>query len=627
MTARKGVASACLILVWVVVFLISSPEPSPSAVAAQKRGSAAETEFPVTGKAFLAWAQKRGMEWGTKYWPTAPVRGGIYNSASPLYIGLMNPNHWPVNDWVTIGVMYEKLIYTDGNYRPTVPWLAESWKYLNETTVVMKLRQGVTFHDGSSFNAESLKYQIDWIMDPKNGAWTRAWLEPLESVEVVDTYTVKWRFKRPWAGFLGIMANVPGYVISAKALKADVALRESKRLAAQLEKEKKNLLEAEKEMAAGGEGSEKAKVKGEAVKKKLADLEEEYKKWAPLAEGAKEVDNHPVGTGPYIFEEGSPGNYLKLKRNPNWWFGKFIGKPDMPYFDGIKVSVIPDPSVRLANLRSGKLDTMAVEPSQYPLIKNERNLQIFVYPVNHVVGMRFNLKEGPCKDIRVRKAISHALDRKALIAGVDFGLGRPASCMYPADHWCHNPQLKPVSYDPELSKKLLAQAGYKAGLTIRGYMANTATAVTLAEAIKNMLAKVGITWKVELLDPAAISERLRKVDYDFAGGGWAWIFDPDLMATGLYHPDGGFNYGRTHNPQAIAMIEAGRKEVDPDKRTRIYQELERVVYDNYEDTWLWWPMSITVFGKNVAGWNQEMYLKMREAQYYSHPMWFKGARP
>ena len=92
--------------------------------------------------------------------------------------------------------------------------------------------------------------------------------------------------------------------------------------------------------------------------------------------------------------------------------------------------------------------------------------------------MRFNLKEGPCKDIRVRKAISHALDRKALIAGVTFGLGRPASSMYPTDHWCHNPNLKPVSYDPELSKKLLAQAGYKNGLTIKGYMGNTATATT-----------------------------------------------------------------------------------------------------------------------------------------------------
>jgi peptide/nickel transport system substrate-binding protein len=241
--------------------------------------------------------------------------------------------------------------------------------------------------------------------------------------------------------------------------------------------------------------------------------------------------------------------------------------------------------------------------------------------------MRFNLKEGPCKDIRVRKAISHALDRKALIAGVTFGLGRPASCMYPTDHWCHNPNLKPISYDPALSKKLLAQAGYKNGLTIKGYMGNTAGATTLAEAIKAMLAKVGITWTVELLDPAASSEKLRKVDYDFAAGGWAWIFDPDQMPTGLYHPDGGFNFGRSNNHKAIALIEAGRKEIDIDKRAKIYWELEKVVYDNYEDAFLWYPMDITIYRKNVQGWNMDMYLKMREAQYYSHPGWFKGGKP
>ena len=87
--------------------------------------------------------------------------------------------------------------------------------------------------------------------------------------------------------------------------------------------------------------------------------------------------------------------------------------------------------------------------------------------------MRFNTQKGPCKDIRVRKAISHAIDRKALIAGVNFGLGRPASSLFPPDHWCHNPTLKPVTYDPALSKKLLAQAGYKDGLTVKGYMFNT----------------------------------------------------------------------------------------------------------------------------------------------------------
>jgi len=255
-----------------------------------------------------------GMEWGTKYYPAKPVRGGIANYSSPLYIGLMNPNHWPVNDWVTIGAFYDKLIVTDGNYRPTVPWLAESWKYLDDVTVVMKLRQGVQFHDGSPFNAESLKYQMDWIMNPKNGAWTRAWMEPVASIEVVDTYTLKWHFKRPWAGFLGVMANVPGYVISAKALKADVALRESKQLAQQVEREKKDVKQAEKEASAAvGEAAEKAKDKLETAKKKLASTEDQYKKTAALAEGAKELDNNPVGSGPYIFEEGNPGNYLNLR--------------------------------------------------------------------------------------------------------------------------------------------------------------------------------------------------------------------------------------------------------------------------------------------------------------------------
>ena len=407
-----------------------------------------------------------------------------------------------------------------------------------------------------------------------------------------------------------------------------VALRDFKKFARQVEVEKKNVEQAEKEAAAAsGDAAEKARVKLESARKKLAAQEEEYKKAAALAEGAKDLDNNPVGTGPYMLEEANPGNYLKVKRNSNWWFGKFIGRPELPNFDGIKVNVIPDPSVRLANLRAGKLGNLYVETSQYATVKKDRNLQIFVYPQNHLVAMRFNLKEGSCKDIRVRKAISHALDRKALIAGVDFGLGRPASCMYPDDHWCHNPRLKPINYDPNLSKKLLAEAGYKDGLTIRGYMANSTEGTSLGEAIKSMLAKVGIIWNVELLDPAAMSQKMRKVDYDFATGGWTWIYDPDLMASGLYHPDGGFNFGRSSNEKAIALIEAGRKEVDMGKRARIYMDLEQVLYDNYEDAWLWYPMAITVFSKNVQGWNQSMYLKMREAHYYSHSLWFKGGKP
>ncbi|MBI4764493.1 MAG: ABC transporter substrate-binding protein [Deltaproteobacteria bacterium] len=366
-------------------------------------------------------------------------------------------------------------------------------------------------------------------------------------------------------------------------------------------------------------------TKLEAARKKSAALEEDYKRATALAEGAKELDNNPVGSGPYRFEEGSPGNYLKLKRNPNWWFAKFVGM-DMPYFDGMKVNVIPDPSVRVANLRAGKIDTLVLESSQIAMFKNDRQMQVFTNNLNWVTGLRFNHKEGPCRDLRVRKAISQAIDRKALIAGVDFGLGRPASCNYPEDHWSHNPGLKPVSYDPELSRKLLAQAGYKNGLTIRGYMHNRTQDIAMAEAIKAMLAKVGITWNIEFLDPAAINVKMRKVDFDFTTGGWSWIFDPEQIVTGLYHPDGGFNYGRSNNPKVIALIEAARSEVDFDKRTKIYWDIEKALYDNYEDVWLWWPRYVSVSRKNVQGLNNDMGNKFKEAFAFSHPAWFKGGK-
>ena len=182
--------------------------------------------------------------WGEEYWPTLPVRGGVTRAAAPVYIGLMNPNHFPVLDWFSMSFMYEKLINFDARQQPTIPWLAESWEYLDDVTVLMKLRPNVSFHDGSEFNAESLKYQMEWILDKQNRAWIRTWLEPLESIEVIDQLTVKWHFKRPWGAFLGTMASVPGFMISQKALEGDSAITESKQLQRQIVTAKRKLKKA-----------------------------------------------------------------------------------------------------------------------------------------------------------------------------------------------------------------------------------------------------------------------------------------------------------------------------------------------------------------------------------------------
>ncbi len=491
-----------------------------------------------------------------------PARGGYLRIAAEQYIGKMNPNHWPVLDWVSMGYFHEKLMLTDGSYNATQPWLAEQLTWENPQTALMRLRAGVTFHDGSPFDAAAVKFGIDWIRSPTSQAWSVSWLAPLEAVEVVDERTLRWKFKAPWAAFAGVIANVPGYMMSPKALQAD----------------------------------------------------------------AEKYDSQPQGTGPYILEEGSPGNFLKLRRNPNWWFAKESNNPDMPYFDGILVTVVPDPAVRLANLRAGKIDVLVLDKSQYAAAKTDPELNVYRIPGNHVTALRFNVTKSVFQDIRLRKAVSHAVDREALIAGTQFGLARLASCMYPEDHWFHNPKLKPVAYDPDLAKKLLAEAGHGGGLTVKGYYGNTSMFQTIAEAVKGMLAKVGIDWQVELLAPAAWATRMQSLDYDLAQGGWAYIYDPDLMASGLYHPDGGFNFGRTRNEAAIALIEAGRREVDLEKRQAIYWQLEQVLYDAYEDAWLWWEESATAYRKTVQGWDQEGFLKYKEVWFWSHPLWFKDGK-
>ena len=289
--------------------------------------------------------------------------------------------------------------------------------------------------------------------------------------------------------------------------------------------------------------------------------------------------------------------------------------------------VIPDPSVQLANLRAGKIHSMGVSKSQYSMIKETSNLKLFSYSGNHQVGLRFNNAKGPFQDIRVRKAVSHAIDRKAIIAGTQFGQAIPASCMYPGDHWCHNPELNPVPYNPELARKLLAEAGYPNGLTVKGHGGNTADAMVYTEAIKNMLAQVGVNWQVDALDTAAGSDRVKNLEFDLYAAGWSWIYDPDLQASSLYLPTGGWNHGRVNNEKLTELIEAGVKEVDLLKRQKIYFELEKVLYDNYIDVWVYWPMDITAQRQNVMGWNLSMYLKGREANYWSHPMWFKDGKP
>jgi peptide/nickel transport system substrate-binding protein len=493
-----------------------------------------------------------------------PVRGGTLRVAAPAYIGLMNPNRWPVNDWVTMGLIHQKLVITDGAYRPSVCFVAESIVRDGPTTALLTLREDIRFHDGTPLNAQAIVQQMEWIRAPSNATFTAGWLSNLDRLEVVSEREVRWYFKDTWAAFEGMLANVPGYALSPTALNSDARLFE---------------------IAA------------------------------------------PKGVGPYMVEAASPGNFLKLKRNPDYWLGKVLGRPDMPYHDGVLVSVIPDPSVRLANFRAGKLDLLLLQKSQYTLMKKDPAFNVYVGPVNATVGYRINAVRGPCSDIRVRKAIRHAIDVKGLIHGTQHGLGRLASGLYPADHWAHNPALQPASYNPSLAKALLKQAGFGNGLTLRGYVGLDFESVELAEAVSHMLREIGIEWQVDATAPVPADARRKSLDWDLSTGGWPYIYEPDLAMTGLYHPKGSFAEGRKDSPARTAAIEAARSELDLEKRQAMYRSLERECNDECFDVWLWWEESATAFQKWLRGYDHQGILTHKEAWMQTHPTWFAKGLP
>ena len=563
--------------------------------------------------------------WDKEYYPEKPVRGGYYRTSANRSPGLYNPNHWPVNDWGLMSSLYDWLLYPDGEWKPNIPWLARSWKFEGNLACVMELRKGVKFTDGSDFNAHSVKHQTDWILDKKNGAWSRGWLRPLKSIEVIDDYTVRWHFKEPWASFLALISDVPGWPISMKALKADTAIKEVGKLKSKVRISEKKVNKAQKKVdkASGAKAKKEAK-KLAKEQKKLAKLKKDLVEAERLSAGAKPIDLWAQGSGRWMLEEVREGNYTKIKRNPNWWFAKAVGQ-DMPYFDGQIITVIPENSVKLANLKAGKIDSLAVDHTQYNEVKDDPNLNVWITPGNWSIYGSINHK-GVMKDIRLRKAFAHAIDRKALIAAAGGGFGRVASCIMPDDHWAHNPNLKPVKYDPELSRKLLKEAGYPNGLTLRGHQYQDSSSRRYGEILRAMLKMVNITYKVDYLEPVAHADRSINLEYDVSTFIYTYVKEADTVMSNLYSPLENDDSARIWNEKINTMVKAGRGELNFEKRKKIYQDLETYLYENYIDIYYSYTVGISATRKVVRGYNREFERASKDAWWPTHSHWFADGK-
>ena len=480
-------------------------------------------------------------------------------SIDPLY-HTFNPNNQVSRH------IFDRLVHQDARQR-LVPGVALSWKPIGDAVWEFKLRSGVTFHDGAPLTADDIIFSIDRADKvPNSPASFAIYTKAVKGIEVIDPLTLHIKTGAPYP----LLPNDLS-IISLQ---------------------------------------EKRAVEGKST--------EDFNRGTAA-----------IGTGPYRFVEWVPGNRLVLERNDHYWGPK-------PDWAKVIMRPIPNNAARVAALLAGDVDFIENVPTaDLTRIKANPALRVVQTVSNRIIYLHLDsnrdqspfvldndgkpLAKNPMKDQRVRLAMSKAINRQAIVERVMEGAAIPAGQLLPDGFFGVSPKLKPLAYDPEGAKQLLAEAGYADGfrLTLHSPNDRYVNDEKVAQAIAQMLSRVGIKTDVQALPQAVYFPRASKLEFSFMLLGWgADTGEPSstlkaLLAT--YDPSkgrGSTNRGRFSSPKLDALLDEALATVDDEKRAGLLAQATEVGIEDvgmipvhYEVT-LWGMRSDLAFEGNTNQYTQ-----------------------
>ena len=323
---------------------------------------------------------------------------------------------------------------------------------------------------------------------------------------------------------------------------------------------------------------------------------------------------NPVGSHYYQLDQWKKGESLSLKRNPNATQGQ-------AKIDHLVSRIIPDRAAQFLELMADNIDSMSLNSIQYARIFPSRpdlTAKIAQYKElgNSYTYLGFNLQRKPFDDVRVRQAINYAIDKQEIIDGVLLGLGLPVASPYkPGTRWS-NPQLQPYPYDPQKAIALLKEAGFEDhdhdGILDRDGQPLSFEILTnqnkeremSAVLVQRRLKEVGIDVKIRVVEWATfISRFIKTKDFNVVLLGWGLGLEPDQF--NIWHSSqqapGQFNFIGYNNPRVDKLLEAGRLELNPDKRMKIYHEFSEILLKDSPVVYLFAGYGLTGIHKRVKG--------------------------
>lgn len=424
--------------------------------------------------------------------------------------------------------IFTPLVMTDEKQH-LVPGLAVSWKPIDNTTWEFKLRQGVKFHDGTPFTADDVLFTFERAPNVPNSPSSFGLYTKGKTLTKIDDYTIHIKTAKPYPLMPNDVAQI--YIISKK----------------------------------NGQGA----------------TTEDYNSGKAA-----------IGTGPFKFVEWVPGDRLILQRNDNYWGKK-------PEWDKVSIKPIKSAPARVAALLAGDVDVIDDVPTtDIARLKKDPKVTLSTGISNRVIYLHMDrfrenspfikAKDGgpiknPFMDLRVRKAISKAIDRNAIVEHVMEGQAIPAGQLLPPGFFGTSKKLKPEKFDPAGAKKLLTQAGYPNGfkLTIHGPNDRYINDAKICEAIAQMLTRVGIETSVETMPKSVYFKRAsaggpdKTPEFSFILVGWgAGTGEASSPLKSLLHTYdkahgfGASNRGRYSNPEVDKLIEQALATLDDGQRAK-----------------------------------------------------------
>lgn len=299
---------------------------------------------------------------------------------------------------------------------------------------------------------------------------------------------------------------------------------------------------------------------------------------------------HPIGTGPFEFVEWKPRQYLKLKKFKNYWKKDKNGNP-LPYVDEVILKPINDDTVRYTALRTGDVDWVWTLPfEQLPEIRKNppAGIELSVRGGVRWVHLQLNCGKGPTKDLRVRQAIAYAIDKKAIMDGLTWGIAPPESQIYPPGNQWYVEGLKDPYVVADLAKarQLLKEAGYEKGVQLNAIVQNETFVMNLAMLAQANLKRAGIDLQIEILDRAAHQARQTKHQFDVNPTHLTFISDPDSIYYDYFASKGDHNYPDYNNPEYDKLIEEGRRTFEVVRRKEIYRRALELINQDLPDIFL-----------------------------------------